>query len=125
MKTGKIASDGKKQASKSIFGVAAVFLLPGLLEWSIRGVTFDVNNILRIGGLVAFVTLAVWARWAPRVPSIVAGALTLAYVGIQLPMVSKWSGVRWVINLTMVGLAAIVMAAAWRREPVAPVGEPS
>jgi hypothetical protein len=124
MKTGKIASDGKKQASKAIFGVAAIFLLPGLLQWSIRGVIFDVNDIVRIGGFVAFVILAVWARWSPRLPSIVAGVLTLAYVGIQLPMVSKW-GVLWLINLAMVGLAAIAIAAAWRREPVAPVSEPS
>lgn len=125
MKTGKIASDGNKQASKAIFGVSAVYLLPGLLNWSIRGVTFDANDIVRIGGFVAFVILAVWARWSPRLPSLAAGALTLAYVGIQLPMISKWNGVLWVINLAMVGLAAIAIAAAWRREPMAPVSEPS
>ena len=125
MKTGKIASDGKTQVSKALLGVSAVYLLPGLLGWSIRGVIFDINDIVRIGGFVTFVTLAVWARWSPRLPSIVAGALTLAYVAIQLPMVSKWNGVMWVINLAMVGLATIAIAAAWRREPVASVSEQS
>jgi hypothetical protein len=123
MKTGRIKADGKAQASNALFGLSAIYLLPGLFTWSIRGVIFDANDIVAISGFIALVVLAIWARWSPRFPAIIAGGLTFAFVALQLPGISRWNAVMWVINLAMVGLVAIAVAAAWRREPVAPVSE--
>ena len=77
-------TNDKHPTSNAILGSAVLFLIPGLIYWSILGLQFDVNDWLRIGVCVFLATMAVWARYKPLAPAIVCVVVYPIMVGIQL-----------------------------------------
>ena len=57
--TGQLSSDNRYTTSKALYGVAVLYLVPGLIFWPINGIKFDLNDCVWIGLCVSCVVLGV------------------------------------------------------------------
>jgi hypothetical protein len=115
-KTGRIASGGRQQSSNALIGAAIVFLVPGLLYWSIHGFNFEFNDWFYLGGFALFISMAVWARWSPLVPTLIGAAFYILFLALQVRDIANWRLITWIIHAAITVLFAIAIVAALRRD---------
>lgn len=120
------APDGKPRKNTSasaLVGAAVLHLVPGLLYWPVAGISWDVNDIVRIAGTAFLLAMAVWARRSPLLPVAISAVLYGSYIAMQVIQGTTTSSWRpWVIQgpvllLLVVGLINGVRAIRRRPEP--------
>lgn len=74
----------KSTSASALFGAAILHLVPGLLFWPVAGISWDVNDIVRIGGATFLVVMAIWARRSPLLPVVISTVLYCGYLAMQL-----------------------------------------
>lgn len=62
----------KHPTSNAILGAAVLLLVPSLFVWSLWGIEWRAGDWMRIGLCGYLVLLAVWARWQPLLPAVIA-----------------------------------------------------
>ncbi len=119
-KTGRLARNEGHETSKALFGAAVLYLVPGLLFWSVSGPKFDLNDWVCIVGCTSFAAMGLWARWAPLLPAIISTTLYTGLLGVQLYQGLPGHPIVWMLHgaivlLLLVGLVAAIRERSTRR----------
>src|SRR5262245_8443982 len=99
--TGRVASGGAHQSSNALIGAAVIYLVPGLLHWSIDGFRGELGDWIYAGGSAVILLMGIWARWSPIVPSIIGAVLCVAFLSLQARRIANWNLILWIINATI------------------------
>ena len=100
--------------SKALIGAGVLFLVPGLLQWSISGVKFDLGDWIVIGGSALLVVMGFWARWMPLPPAIICLAMFLGLMGLEMLSGIPMSLIVWILQGTTLLLLMIALIAGIR-----------
>jgi hypothetical protein len=114
-RTGRITVAEKFLPSKALVGAAVLFVLPGLLFWPVRGLKFDLNDWVRIGGVSFFILMAIWARWMPLPASIISLVVYLLFLCMQLLRIAFWTPIIWILNGSILLVLIVALVAAIKR----------
>ncbi len=111
--TGTLQRSEKHTASKALFGVAVLYLVPGLLYWPVAGLKFDLNDWVRILGCVFLLTMGLLARRSPLVPVIICTVLFIVLLGVQTSQGIPRQPIFWILHgaiglLLLVGLVSAI-----------------
>ena len=121
--TGRLVTNEQHQTSKSIIGAAVLFLVPGLLAWSITGLNFDVGDWIVILGCTLLLGMGIWARWMPLPPAIMCLAIYGGLVGLQFLNGVKLGTIRSIVEGAIFLLLVFALVAALRSKSVPPANE--
>ena len=113
--TTRLFKKDNNSTSNALIGSAVLFLVPGVIYWSIHGVKLDLNDWVRIIGSAALLGMGIAARWTPLVPAIVCLVLYAALVGLQLVQGTATGLIVWILQGTTLLLLLIALVAAVRR----------
>ena len=121
--TGRLVTNERHQTSKSIIGAAVLFLVPGLLSWSIRGLKFDIGDWIVILGCTLLFGMGIWARWMPLLPAIMCLAIYAGLVGLQFLRGVKLGTIAWIVEGSILLLLVIALVAALGSKSAPPATE--
>ena len=97
----------KNTSASTLVRAAVLHLFPGLLHWPDAGISWDMNDIVRIGGTVFLLAMSAWARRSPLIPVVTSAVLYGTYIGMQLYQGTTTSLVPWIIQGAIIFLLVV------------------
>ncbi len=104
----------KSSAPSALGGVAAIQCIVGLLGWWLHSYELNwVGHLISFSFLI-FVVLAIWARWAPLTPSVIAAGLYGTLLAEQAMFAPELLAAGWIFKAPIVVLLVVAVVSGVR-----------
>lgn len=102
--------------SNALIGAGVLFLVRGILHWSIAGLRFELGDWIAIGGTAFLVIMGIWARWMALPPAIICLATYLGLIGLEMRGGIAKNLVVWTFHGSTLVLLVIALVGAIRAQ---------